>query len=145
MSMTERGGQGRRLGPRESDLLGSWEREMSSKPAPASNWLYDLEQISSLWALVSTSTQGDSFQPYSWGARRLCISLEIQGTLEKEREEGRGRNRLGKMVPSWFYLNKLLLCVRALKPRRLPLSPGCGSCLLGWSLEDSREGGTRRD
>lgn len=57
------GGPKRRVGAGERDLQGSWEPgglllgagNRCSHPEPTSN-----QQLSSLWALVSASAQGDS-------------------------------------------------------------------------------------
>lgn len=95
--MGEGGGQRGRLRARERDLLHSREQgDRSSNPELASNWMRDPEQISSLWALVSTFAQGGSFQPSSWGPRRPSVFLQkCKGSLgrtgrKEEEETGEG-------------------------------------------------------
>lgn len=98
LSMGEGGGQRGRLRVREKDLLCSREQgDKRSSPELASNWMRDPEQISSLWALVSTAAQGDSLQPSSWGPRRPSVFLQkckrsLGRTGRKEEEE------MGKVV-----------------------------------------------
>lgn len=71
----------------------------------------------------------------------MCSSRNIREAWEGQKGKKEEETREGGPVLPSPVLNKLLLSVPALKPRPLPLCPGCDWCMFGWQLEDSGEVG----